>query len=255
MNIYQFQNIGAVLSAFKSLTAPTNNLIALINSVTASNVQTVGPVSWTVTSNLLPGLFQLFAPSFASKISSWSYLLGNRLKHTRASLPHQRGWWLCQFSNQCGVSYRHSRHVYPDVWLYQDGRAFLPLTGAFASQANDAMEGVCLHSLFLVAIYLITSDHQFGSGVEVGKINHHYSSRWYCWLYRKSSEPYAKPLFLIRFPLLTWFLRHFIISAWKSKHLSKTCFRFTYCLWNTKSHDRRSCTSKSLLIPIIPRLG
>lgn len=45
MNIYQFQNIEAVLSAFKSLTAPTNNLIALINSVTASNVQTVGPVS------------------------------------------------------------------------------------------------------------------------------------------------------------------------------------------------------------------
>lgn len=46
LTIYQFENVTQVLSAFATLTAPTNALVALINSVTALNVQTVGPVSW-----------------------------------------------------------------------------------------------------------------------------------------------------------------------------------------------------------------
>ena len=52
----------------------------------------------------------------------------------------------------------------------QVSTTFLPLTGAFASQANTAMEGLCLHSLHLVEIYLITSNHQFASGVDVGNL-------------------------------------------------------------------------------------
>jgi hypothetical protein len=45
LEVYQFQNVAPILSALAALNGPTNALAALVNSVTSSNVQTIGPVS------------------------------------------------------------------------------------------------------------------------------------------------------------------------------------------------------------------